>query len=176
MPMSHAGFSSPKILARVLASGVRLNVTSEPPRDSTMVTGLPFPAPMPSATAFQFSMGLAVDGQHAVAGQDAGRGGGSPGGDVADLGKQIGLALRPCDAAINDQRQHEIGDRTGQDDQKAVPRGAAGVQFLGGEQYAVDFFTFGIGLFGFVLFPGKGHVAARGGSGRGNSRFCRAGA
>ena len=58
MPMSHAGFSSPKILARVLASGGRLNVTSEPPRDSTMVTGLPFPAPMPSATAFQFSMGL----------------------------------------------------------------------------------------------------------------------
>ena len=46
-----------------------------------------------------------------------------------------------------------------------MPRGAAGVQFLGGEQYAVDFFTFGIGLFGFVLFPGKGHVTAEGDQG-----------
>ena len=46
-----------------------------------------------------------------------------------------------------------------------MPRGAAGVQFLGGEQDAVDFFTFGIGLFGFVLFPGKGHIAAEGDQG-----------
>ena len=46
-----------------------------------------------------------------------------------------------------------------------MPRGAAGVQFLGGEQDAVDFFTFGIGLFGFVLFPVKGHIAAEGDQG-----------
>ena len=52
-PMSHAGFSSPKMVVRVLASGVSVTVISDFSRDSTMVTGLPFPASMLSGTCAQ---------------------------------------------------------------------------------------------------------------------------